>query len=233
MDRSCRFPGMCVLVSFSYVADGLSGGMDCCLAPLLSVSSSCCVSMSKSVLPSIPRNLLSVGGRRGRPVSVNCHSCTPKAGFMTAGQAVTLCVLRVGSISLQSGFCRWSSCCWWFCGCSEPFCLVFNLCTLNVWFMTAVGSVNLHSFSIVEIIVSSWLLFSLSIASQKIFRFSEGTFGMRPMFHFTERRIETHVCICFVVYKAYKEMECIISVYIIKMSVGRCLTLPGLSQQWR
>ena len=33
---------------------------------------------------------------------------------------------------------------------------------------------------------------------------------MRPMFHFTERRIEAHVCISFVAYKVYKELERII-----------------------
>ena len=27
------------------------------------------------------------------------------------------------------------------------------------------------------------------------------------MFHFTERRIEAHVCICFIAYKVYKELE--------------------------
>ena len=33
---------------------------------------------------------------------------------------------------------------------------------------------------------------------EKAFRISKGTLDMRPMFHFTERRIEAHVCICFV-----------------------------------
>lgn len=43
---------------------------------------------------------------------------------------------------------------------------------------------------------------------------------MRPMFHFTERRIEAHVCICFIAYKVYKELERIIKLAGIKMSVG-------------
>ena len=29
----------------------------------------------------------------------------------------------------------------------------------------------------------------------------------RPMFHFTPKRIEVHVCICFVAYKVYKELK--------------------------
>ena len=30
---------------------------------------------------------------------------------------------------------------------------------------------------------------------------------VRPTFHFTPRRIEAHVCICFVALKVYKELE--------------------------
>ena len=39
------------------------------------------------------------------------------------------------------------------------------------------------------------------------FRITKGTLDVRPMFHFTPRRIEAHVCICFVALKAYKELE--------------------------
>lgn len=46
---------------------------------------------------------------------------------------------------------------------------------------------------------------------------------MRPMFHFTERRIEAHVCICFIAYKVYKELERIIKLKGINMSVGHVL----------
>ena len=42
---------------------------------------------------------------------------------------------------------------------------------------------------------------------ERAFRVSKGTLEMRPMFHFTEKRIESHVCICFVAYKLYKELE--------------------------
>lgn len=43
------------------------------------------------------------------------------------------------------------------------------------------------------------------------------------MFHFTERRIESHVCICFVAYKVYKELERIIKLAGIKMSVDEVI----------
>ena len=46
---------------------------------------------------------------------------------------------------------------------------------------------------------------------------------MRPMFHLTERRIEAHVCICFIAYHVYKELERIIKLKGIGMSVGKVL----------
>ena len=36
---------------------------------------------------------------------------------------------------------------------------------------------------------------------ERAFRVAKGKLEMRPMFHFTPRRIEAHVCICFVAYK--------------------------------
>lgn len=39
------------------------------------------------------------------------------------------------------------------------------------------------------------------------FRITKGTLEARPIFHFTERLIEAHICICFVAYKLYKELE--------------------------
>lgn len=42
---------------------------------------------------------------------------------------------------------------------------------------------------------------------EKSFRITKGTLDVRPMFHFTPRRIEAHVCICFVALKVYKELE--------------------------
>lgn len=42
---------------------------------------------------------------------------------------------------------------------------------------------------------------------ERSFRITKGTLEVRPMFHFTSRRIEAHVCICFVALKVYKELE--------------------------
>ena len=44
-----------------------------------------------------------------------------------------------------------------------------------------------------------------------------------PMFHFTERRIEAHVCICFIAYKVYKELERLIAINKIGMRVDKVL----------
>lgn len=55
---------------------------------------------------------------------------------------------------------------------------------------------------------------------------------MRLMFHFTERRIVAHICICFVAYKVYKELERTIRELGIGMSVDKVLfyakTIPPL-----
>jgi len=47
---------------------------------------------------------------------------------------------------------------------------------------------------------------------EKAYRVTKGTLEMRPMFHFTSKRIEAHVCICFVAYKVYKELERILKI---------------------
>lgn len=57
---------------------------------------------------------------------------------------------------------------------------------------------------------------------ERAFRISKGALEMRPMFHFTERRIEAHVC-CFIAYKVYKELERLIAIYKIGMSVDKVL----------
>ena len=38
---------------------------------------------------------------------------------------------------------------------------------------------------------------------ERAYRVTKGTLELRPMFHFTPKRIEAHVCICFVAYKVY------------------------------
>ena len=58
---------------------------------------------------------------------------------------------------------------------------------------------------------------------ERAFRISKGALDMRPIFHFTERRIEAHVCICFVAYKIYKELERIIKKKEVGMSVAHVL----------
>lgn len=60
---------------------------------------------------------------------------------------------------------------------------------------------------------------------ERAFRVSKGTLDMRPMFHFTERRIEAHVCICFIAYKVYKELERIVKSTDINISVDKVLSI--------
>jgi hypothetical protein len=45
------------------------------------------------------------------------------------------------------------------------------------------------------------------------------------MFHFTPKRIEAHVSICFAAYKVYKELERLPKTNRIKMSVDKVLCI--------
>ena len=60
---------------------------------------------------------------------------------------------------------------------------------------------------------------------ERAFRITKGTLELRPMFHFTRKRIEAHVCICFVAYKVYKELERILKVNNINLSVDKVLDI--------
>jgi transposase len=60
---------------------------------------------------------------------------------------------------------------------------------------------------------------------ERAYRVTKGTLEMRPMFHFTSERIEAHVCICFVAYKVYKELERIIKLSNIDLSVDKVLNI--------
>ena len=60
---------------------------------------------------------------------------------------------------------------------------------------------------------------------ERAFRISKSKIEIRPVFHFTRRRIEAHVCICFVALKVYKELERLLKLSEIRMSVDKVLAL--------
>ena len=60
---------------------------------------------------------------------------------------------------------------------------------------------------------------------ERAFRISKSKIEIRPMFHFTRRRIEAHVCICFVALKVYKELERLLKLSNINMSVDKVIEL--------
>ena len=60
---------------------------------------------------------------------------------------------------------------------------------------------------------------------ERAYRVTKGTLEMRPMFHFTPKRIEAHVCICFVAYKVYKELERILKENGFNLSVDKVLNI--------
>lgn len=60
---------------------------------------------------------------------------------------------------------------------------------------------------------------------ERAFRISKGALETRPIFHFTEKRIEAHVCLCFIAYKVYKEIERILHTLDMNMSVDTVLKI--------
>ena len=60
---------------------------------------------------------------------------------------------------------------------------------------------------------------------EKAFRIAKSKIEIRPMFHFTRRRIEAHICICFVALKVYKELERLLKLSGMKMSVDKVLNM--------
>ena len=60
---------------------------------------------------------------------------------------------------------------------------------------------------------------------ERAFRITKGALEARPVFHFTERRIESHISICFVAYKLYKELERILRLLNIGLSVDKALDI--------
>ncbi|MCL2072709.1 MAG: transposase [Marinilabiliaceae bacterium] len=60
---------------------------------------------------------------------------------------------------------------------------------------------------------------------ERAFWVTKGVLELRQMFHFTRKRIEAHVCICFVAYKIYKELERILKISGINLSVDKVLSI--------
>lgn len=60
---------------------------------------------------------------------------------------------------------------------------------------------------------------------ERSFRIAKSKIEIRPMFHFTRNRIEAHICICFVALKVYKELERVLKLAEIGMSVDKVLNM--------
>lgn len=70
---------------------------------------------------------------------------------------------------------------------------------------------------------------------ERAFRVTKGNLEARPVFHFTPRRIEAHICICFIAYKVYKELERILKLMKFPLSVDKVLeiakTIPTITMR--
>ena len=77
-----------------------------------------------------------------------------------------------------------------------------------------ITNTNLRSNSIVKNYSHLWQI-------EKAFRISKTDLKIRPIFHQRERRIEAHICIAFVAYAIYKELERLLYKAKISFSVKR------------
>lgn len=60
---------------------------------------------------------------------------------------------------------------------------------------------------------------------EKAFRISKTDLRIRPVHHYRKRRIEAHICICFVAYTVWKELERLLEKYKLGMSPGKAIEL--------
>jgi transposase len=60
---------------------------------------------------------------------------------------------------------------------------------------------------------------------ERAYRITKNKIEMRPMFVFNPKRIQAHICICFVAYKLYKELERKLKVNKIELSVEKVLSI--------
>ena len=60
---------------------------------------------------------------------------------------------------------------------------------------------------------------------EKAFRISKTDLRIRPIHHYRKRRIEAHICIAFVAYTIYKDLERLLSLNKIQMSPKRAVEL--------
>ncbi len=60
---------------------------------------------------------------------------------------------------------------------------------------------------------------------ERSFRISKSKLEIRPIFHFTEKRIKAHIAICFVALKIYKELERLLKLNDINLSVDKVLEI--------
>lgn len=60
---------------------------------------------------------------------------------------------------------------------------------------------------------------------EKAFRISKTDLRIRPIFHYRKRRIESHICIAFVAYTIYKELERLLSKHGVQFSPKRAAEL--------
>ena len=63
---------------------------------------------------------------------------------------------------------------------------------------------------------------------EKAFRISKTDLRIRPIFHYRRKRIESHICISFVAYTIFKELECLLEKKLTRFSSKRAVELTQI-----
>lgn len=79
-----------------------------------------------------------------------------------------------------------------------------------------ITNTNLSKNNVIEHYSQLWQI-------EKAFRISKTDLRIRPVYHRLKERIEAHICICFVAYAIYKELERLLNVNKIELSPEKAL----------
>lgn len=81
-----------------------------------------------------------------------------------------------------------------------------------------ITNTNLSNDEVIENYKNLWKI-------EKAFRISKNDLRIRPIFHYKKERIEAHICLSFVAYAIYKELERLLEINKNNLSVTRAIEL--------
>lgn len=81
-----------------------------------------------------------------------------------------------------------------------------------------ITNTNLDNYSVIKNYQNLWKI-------EKVFRISKNDLKIRPIFHYKKERIEAHICLSFIAYTIYKELERRLKVNKCNLSITKAIEL--------